>query len=159
MEKVHFNDLPPDVQERIINEAVGEDYELANLYAEALRENNELLDIMPDDVDVKDTDGDGDNDLATADINNDGEPDVAAISADSKKEEKEALKTAKEELGADGDELTTTGRKNKELEDKPSEDKKHPIDCDCPECAKKKAQLSSDARQRNVLSALLDMRF
>lgn len=159
MERVHFNDLPTDVQERIINEAVGDDIELANLYADALRENNELLDVV-NDADVMDTDGDGTNDLALADVDGNGEPDVAAVSADSAAEEKEALKTAKEELNIDGDDKTTTGKSKKELDKKPSDgDEKHPIGCDCLECNKKRAQLFSNNRQKNVLSALLDMRF
>ena len=96
-----------------------------------------------------DTNGDGDTDVITADTNGNGKPDTAVVAGDDAKEEKEAVKAAKEDLGLDGDDDTSTGKKNKELEDDNADvlsDKKQKDTC-------------SDSRQKNIISALSELRF
>lgn len=83
-------------------------------------------------VDVND---DGDTDLHITDTNGDDKPDTAIVTTDSMKEQKEAIKAAKDELGVD--KQTSTGKTKKELD----------------------GQTVSDMRQKNVLSALLEHRF
>lgn len=87
-----------------------------------------------------DTNGDGDTDVITADTDDNGEPDTAVVAGDDAKEEKDAVKAAKEDLGLDGDDDTSTGKKKKEL-DAPDE------------------STLSDARFKNICLALLDNRF
>jgi hypothetical protein len=96
-----------------------------------------------------DTNGDGDTDVITADTNGNGKPDTAVVAGDDAKEEKEAVKAAKEDLGLDGDDDTSTGKKKKELEDDNADvlsDKKQKDTC-------------SDSRQKNIISALSELRF
>ncbi len=82
-----------------------------------------------------DVNGDGDTDLHIADTNDNGKPDTAIITADSKKEQRDAIKAVKDELNID--KQTSTGKTKKELDD----------------------QTLSDVRQKNVLKALRDCRF
>lgn len=96
-----------------------------------------------------DANGDGDTDIITADTNGNGKPDTAVVAGDDAKEEKEAVKAAKEDLGLDGDDDTSTGKKKKELEDDNADvlsDKKQKDTC-------------SDSRQKNIISALSELRF
>lgn len=75
---------------------------------------NALHDIDTSTFDVND---DGDDNLIVTDTNNDGDYDTAIIDADSKAEEKEAVKTAKEELGLDNNDKTSIGKTKGELAD------------------------------------------
>lgn len=112
----------------------------------------------------EDVNGDGDTDIQTLDTNDNGTPDTAIVTADSDTEEKEAVKTAKDKLGLDGKDKTSTGKTKEELDDETlsdekQKDKKHPADCTCAECKKSKLQVLSDVRQKNIIGALLDHRF
>lgn len=97
----------------------------------------------------KDVNGDGDTDLRVADTNGNGKPDTAIVTADSKAEEKEAVKAAKESLGFDKNDKTSTGKTKSELED----------DSTVISDKKKKNMTCSDVTQKNILSALIDRRF
>ena len=96
-----------------------------------------------------DANGDGDTDVITADTDGNGKPDTAVVAGDDAKEEKEAVKAAKEDLGLDGDDDTSTGKKKKELE----EDNTYVLS------DKKQKDTCSDSRQKNILSALSELRF
>lgn len=106
----------------------------------AMLGDNAVDDIMSDvdnpdlweQVDVND---DGDTDATIIDTNDNGKPDTAIITADSKKEQRDAIKAIKDELNID--KQTSTGKTKKELDD----------------------QALSDVHQKNVLKALLDCRF
>ena len=89
----------------------------------------------PDLWEQVDVNGDGDTDLHIADTNDDSKPDTAIITADSKKEQRDAIKAIKDELNID--KQTSTGKTKKELDNQPL----------------------SDVRQKNVLKALRDCRF
>ena len=82
-----------------------------------------------------DVNNDGDTDVTIIDTNDNGKPDTAIITTDSKKEQRDAIKAAKDELNID--KQTSTGKTKKELDD----------------------QTLSDVCQKNVLKALLDCRF
>ena len=99
--------------------------------------------------DRKDVNGDGDTDLQVADTNGNGKPDTAIVTADSKAEEKEAIKAAKESLGFDKNDKTSIGKTKGELED----------DTSVVSDKKKKNMTCSDVTQKNILSALIDRRF
>ena len=99
--------------------------------------------------DRKDVNGDGDTDLQVADTNGNGKPDTAIVTADSKSEEKEAIKAAKESLGFDKKDKTSTGKTKGELDD----------DTSVVSDKKKKNVTCSDVTQKNILSALIDRRF
>lgn len=99
--------------------------------------------------DRKDVNGDGDTDLRVADTNGNGKPDTAIVTADSKAEEKEAVKAAKESLGFDKNDKTSIGKTKGELED----------DTSVVSDKKKKNMTCSDVTQKNILSALIDRRF
>jgi len=101
------------------------------------------------DVSKTDVNGDGDTDVATADTNGNGEKDTAVVTADSEPEKKEAVKAAKEDLGLDKKDKTSTGKTKGELED----------DKDVVSDEKKKDMTCSDATQKNIMAALLDHRF
>lgn len=127
-------------------------------------------------AEVADVNNDGDADVAMADTNGNGEPDMAVVDADSKEEEKQAVDEAKDKLS--DDDLTSTGKTEEELSDsKPTDvsDKKEKnvkkdasCDGDCPSAKKKKdedrpsrseLEKVSDVRQKNIVSALMDLRF
>jgi len=101
-------------------------------------EGDESEDMAPGGTDADETDvnGDGDSDVITADTNGNGEKDTAIIAGDTAKEEKDAVKAAKEDLGMDGDEQTSTGKKKGELDDEDD------------------WTVVSDERQKNIISAL-----
>ena len=99
--------------------------------------------------DRKDVNSDGDTDLQVADTNGNGKPDTAIVTADSKAEEKAAVKAAKESLGFDKKDKTSTGKTKGELED----------DTSVVSDKKKKNMTCSDVTQKNILSALIDRRF
>lgn len=169
--KILFNDLPESYQHDIVKNLIGsDDYdeEDFNEYMSVLSERNVpfggfSLDfakkygikpyeegfaegMTPDKVDVN---GDGDTDLQVADTNGNGKPDTAIVTADSKAEEKEAVKAAKESLGFDKNDKTSTGKTKSELED----------DTSVVSDKKKKNMTCSDVTQKNILSALIDRRF
>lgn len=98
---------------------------------------------------TEDVNSDGDTDVATADTNGNGEKDTAVVTADSEPEKKEAVKAAKEDLGLDKKDKTSTGKTKGELED----------DKDVVSDEKKKDMTCSDATQKNIMAALLDHRF
>lgn len=102
--------------------------------------------------DTEDVNGDGDTDVVTADTNGNGEKDTAVVTADSEPEKKEAVKAAKEDLGLDKEDKTSTGKTKGELEDEPKES-------DVVSDEKKKDMTCSDATQKNIMAALLDHRF
>lgn len=102
--------------------------------------------------DTKDVNGDGDTDVVTADTNGNGEKDTAVVTADSEPEKREAVKAAKEDLGLDKKDKTSTGKTKGELEDEPKEK-------DVVSDEKKKDMTCSDATQKNIMAALLDHRF
>lgn len=95
-------------------------------------ENNQW---WADQIEEVDVNGDGDADVTIIDTNDNGKPDTAIITADSKKEQRDAIKAVKDELNID--KQTSTGKTKKELDD----------------------QTLSDACQKNVLKALLGCRF
>lgn len=97
----------------------------------------------------RDVNGDGDTDVVTADTNGNGEKDTAVVTADSEPEKKEAIKAAKEDLGLDKKDKTSTGKTKGELEK----------DKDVVSDEKKKDMTCSDATQKNIMAALLDHRF
>lgn len=101
-------------------------------------EGDESQDIAPGGTDVNEIDvnGDGDSDVITADANGNGEKDTAIVAGDNAKEEKDAVEAAKEDLGMDGDEQTSTGKKKGELDDEDD------------------WTVVSDERQKNIISAL-----
>lgn len=68
----------------------------------------------------EDINGDGDVDVTKMDTTGDGEIDTVAVTADSKKEEKDADKLAQDIAG---DELTSTGKTDDELEENLAEEK------------------------------------
>ena len=169
--KILFNDLPESYQHDIVKNLIGsDDYdeEDFNEYMSVLSERNvpfggfsldfaKKYGIKPyeegfaegmtsDKVDVN---GDGDTDLQVADTNGNGKPDTAIVTADSKAEEKEAVKAAKESLGFDKNDKTSTGKTKSELED----------DSTVISDKKKKNMTCSDVTQKNILSALIDRRF
>lgn len=164
--KILFNDLPEFYQHDIVKNLIGsDDYddEDFNEYMSVLSERNVpfggfSLDFakkygikpyeegMTSDADVN---GDGDTDLRVADTNGNGKPDTAIVTADSKAEEKEAVKAAKESLGFDKNDKTSTGKTKSELED----------DTSVVSDKKKKNMTCSDVTQKNILSALIDRRF
>ena len=100
-------------------------------------------------ADTEDVNGDGDTDVVTADTNGNGEKDTAVVTADSEPEKKEAVKAAKEDLGLDKKDKTSTGKTKGELEK----------DKDVVSDEKKKDMTCSDATQKNIMAALLDHRF
>lgn len=102
--------------------------------------------------DTEDVNSDGDTDVVTADTNGNGEKDTAVVTADSEPEKKEAIKAAKEDLGLDKEDKTSTGKTKGELEDEPKEN-------DVVSDEKKKDMTCSDATQKNIMAALLDHRF
>ena len=112
----------------------------------------ELDSFISSEPDTKDVNGDGDTDVATADTNGNGEKDTAVVTADSEPEKKEAVKAAKEDLGLDKEDKTSTGKTKGELEDEPKEK-------DVVSDEKKKDMTCSDATQKNIMAALLDHRF
>lgn len=65
-------------------------------------------------VSSQDINSDGDPDVTSIDQNGDGETDVVITTADSKKEDKQAVASAKDELG---DDKTSTGKDKDELDD------------------------------------------
>lgn len=91
-----------------------------------------------------DTNGDGDDDLHIIDSSDNGKADTAIITADDPEEDKSASKVAKEKL--DIDEKTSTGKSKKELLER-----LYPT--------VKTEDVVSDNRQKNILSALVDMKF
>lgn len=125
--------------------------------------------------DSKDVNGDGDTDVVTADTNGNGEKDTAVVTADSEPEKKEAVKAAKEDLGLDKEDKTSTGKTKGELEDDKKSAKEirdertksygpmreyHDMDDkDVVSDEKKKDMTCSDATQKNIMAALLDHRF
>jgi len=151
-----FERLPPQLQELIASSYMDELKHLDGIdpdeiTLDAIRSNLQGEDINDEDISdpftdelfdsLKDVNGDGDPDVAVADTNDNGSPDTAVVTADSKSEEKEAVKEAKKQLDdADSkNEKTSTGKTKKELSDK-----EHVV---------------SDARQKNIISALIDHRF
>ena len=96
-----------------------------------------------------DVNNDGDTDVNVADTNKNGKPDTAIVNADSRAEEKEAVKAAKEALGFDKNDKTSIGKTKGELED----------DTSVVSDKKKKNMTCSDVTQKNILSALIDRRF
>lgn len=66
----------------------------------------------------EDVNGDGDVDVSKVDINGDGESDAVVVTADTKKEEKDAEKLAQD---LTGDEVTSTGKTDNELDDNAGE--------------------------------------
>lgn len=101
---------------------------------------SESEDVAPGNAESQEIDanGDGDSDVLTADTNGNGEDDTAVVAGDTAKEEKEAVDTAKEELGMDSAEQTSTGKKKGELDDEDDD------------------TTVSDERQKNIVGALLD---
>ncbi len=164
--KILFNDLPEFYQHDIVKNLIGsDDYDEEDFdeYMSVLSERNEPFggfsrefakkygikpyeEGMTSDADVN---GDGDTDLQVADTNGNGKPDTAIVAADSKAEEKEAVKAAKEALGFDKNDKTSIGKTKGELED----------DTSVVSDKKKKNMTCSDVTQKNILSALIDRRF
>lgn len=120
-------------------------------------------------AEVADVNGDGDADVSMADTNGNGEPDMAVVDADSKEEEKQAVEEAKDKLSGKDDDITSTGKTEEELSDskptgvsdKKKKDVKKDVSCDgdCPPAKKNKEENVSDLRQKNIVSALMDLRF
>ena len=133
------------------------------------------IDAMNAKAEAEDVNGDGDTDVATADTNGNGEKDTAVVTADSEPEKKEAIKAAKEDLGLDKEDKTSTGKTKGELEDDKKSAKEirdertksygpmreyHDMDDkDVVSDKKKKDMTCSDATQKNIMAALLDHRF
>ena len=164
--KILFNDLPEFYQQDIVKNLIGsDDYDEEDFdeYMSVLSERNEPFGgfsrefakkygIKPYEEGItsdKDVNGDGDTDLQVADTNGNGKPDTAIVTADSKAEEKEAVKAAKESLGFDKNDKTSIGKTKGELED----------DSTVISDKKKKNMTCSDVTQKNILSALIDRRF
>lgn len=141
IEVAKLKQLAPDLYEQIHNDLKDEDYDSSNV-------DNLVVEI--DEVPI-DSNGDGDKDLTISDTDSNSSPDTAEINADSKAEAKSALKTAKKALSsnvslpdyATDDDLTTTGKSKKELDD----DANLSVD-----------NTVSDTRQKNILAALLEHR-
>lgn len=96
-----FDRLPPEVQDKIRSLLTGlSDDDFTPVYEE-------------------DVNGDGDTDVSKLDTTGDGEVDTIAVTADSKKEEKDADKLAQDIAG---DEITSTGKTDDELDDDGNED-------------------------------------
>ena len=133
------------------------------------------IDSVINEPDTEDVNGDGDTDVATADTNGNGEKDTAVVTADSEPEKKEAVKAAKEGLGLDKEDKTSTGKTKGELEDDKKSAKEirdertksygpmreyHDMDDkDVVSDEKKKDMTCSDATQKNIMAALIDHRF
>lgn len=164
--KILFNDLPEFYQHDIIKNLIGsDDYDEEDFdeYMSVLSERNEPFGGFSSDFAKKygikpyeegmtsgaDVNGDGDTDLQVADTNGNGKPDTAIVTADSKAEEKAAVKAAKESLGFDKNDKTSIGKTKGELED----------DTSVVSDKKKKNMTCSDVTQKNILSALIDRRF
>lgn len=164
--KILFNDLPEFYQHDIIRNLIGDDdYDEEDFdeYMSVLSERNEPFGGFSSDFAKKygikpyeegmtsdaDVNGDGDTDLQVADTNGNGKPDTAIVTADSKAEEKAAVKAAKESLGFDKNDKTSIGKTKGELED----------DTSVVSDKKKKNMTCSDVTQKNILSALIDRRF
>lgn len=153
-----FHSLVPIAQaqftKNLTNEQGTKLAEMLNMYEEVYQKDydtqiDEMYAEHGSEPDTEDVNGDGDNDVATADTNGNGEKDTAVVTADSEPEKKEAVKAAKEDLGLDKEDKTSTGKTKSELEDKN----------DVVSDEKKKDMTCSDATQKNIMAALLDHRF